>query len=111
MLGRANALQRRRRQRTYARFLDATVALIDASTACWPRLSRPGRIVIGAAILRACEADHAARCALLTTEPGRIEEALARLELARGILRDAGRHAALDVARRRSISLAAPRVV
>ena len=88
------------------RFLEASVGLIDASTACGPRLSRSGRIVLGAAILRACEADGAARYALLTTEPRRLEEAAAGLDDARAVLTDAGRHASFDAARRRSISLA-----
>jgi hypothetical protein len=90
----------------YARFLEAGVGLIDASTACGPRLSRSGRIDLGAAILRVGEADGAARYALLTAEPRRLEKAAAGLDDARATLADAGRHASFDAARRRSISLA-----
>jgi hypothetical protein len=90
----------------YARFLEASVRLIDASAACKPRLSRSGRIVLGAAILRVCEADDAARYALLTAESHRLEEAAIGLDLARKTLADAGRDASFDAARRRSISLA-----
>jgi hypothetical protein len=93
----------------YARALEATVGLIDASTACAPHLSRSGRIVMDAAILRACEADGAARYALFTTEPRRLAEAAAGLDLARAALADAGRDASFDAARRRCISLAAAR--
>jgi hypothetical protein len=96
----------RRRRRTYTRFLEASVGLIDASAACGPRLSRSGRIVLGTAILRVCEADRAVGFALLTAEPRRLEEAAAGLGLARTTLADAGRHASFDVTRRRSISLA-----
>ncbi len=106
MLGGAEALRRRRRARVYARFLEASVRLIDASAACKPRLSRSGRIVLGAAILRVCEADDAARYAFLTTEPRRLQEAAAGLDVARETLADAGRHTSFDAARRRSISLA-----
>jgi hypothetical protein len=108
MFGGTGVSQRlRRRRRTYTRLLEATVGLIDASTACGPRLSRSGRIVIGAAILRVCEADGAARYALLRAEPRRLEEAAAGLDLARATLADAGRDASFDAARRRSISLVA----
>jgi hypothetical protein len=106
MLGRTGALRRRRQERVYARFLEASVGLIDASTAFGPRLSRSGRIVLGAAILRVCEADDAARYALLTADPQRLRQAAAGLGMARATLADAGRHASFDAARRRSISLA-----
>ncbi len=105
----AGVLRRRRRERVHTRFLEATVGLIDASTACKPRLSRSGRIVMGTAILRACEADRAARYALLSPEPRRLERAAVGLDLARATLLDAGRQTAIDTARRRSISLVAGR--
>jgi hypothetical protein len=109
MFGGAGTLRRRRRERVYARFLEASVGLIDASTAYAPRLSSSRRIAMDAAILRVCEADGAARYALFTTEPRRLAEAAAGLDLARATLAEAGRHASFDAARRRSISLATAR--
>jgi len=91
--------------REYEGVLAATLGLIDAAATCAPLLSRPRRIEMDAAILRACAADGTARAALLSREPGRLANSAVRLDLARALLRDAGRDAVLDASRRRSFSL------
>ena len=95
-----------RGEREYEGLLEATLGLIDASAAFAPNLSRPRRIVMGAAILRVCEAEGSARAALASPEQRRLERAAARVERACMLLEDAGRDAVLDAARRRSLSLA-----
>ncbi len=85
----------------YARFLEATLDLVDASEALPPR----ARFELDLAIVRVCESDRAARAALLTGEPRRLEQAATGLRLARARLADASREAAFEVRRRRTLLL------
>jgi hypothetical protein len=89
----------------YTRFLEATLGLVDAATACAPGLSTRCRIGMGAAILRLYEADRSARTALVEPEPRRLERAAMDLCEARATLADASREATIDTARRRSLAL------
>jgi len=92
-------------ERAYAGFLRAAASLADAAPACKPVLSRSGRIVLGAAVLRVGEADRSVGCALASRNRLRLEDAAGQLELARAALREAERYAAVDAARRRTLRL------
>lgn len=91
--------------RAYVRFLAATNELADASAALRPALSRRGRIEQTGAVLRLGEVERSVSRALATPDRLRLEEATAGIALARAVLVDAGREAAVDAARRRSLSL------
>src|SRR5260221_1070880 len=93
-----------RRERSYAGFLEAACELSAASTALRAGLSRPRRIALTAAVLRLGEVDRFVACALASPERRRLEHAVAGLDVARATLVDAGREAAFDAGRRRSIS-------
>jgi hypothetical protein len=95
-----------RRQRSYARFLEAASALTLASAELAPALSRRGRITLCEAVLRLGEADRSLALALTSPDRRRLAEAAHGLDGARTALVDAGREAAFDAARRRSLSLA-----
>jgi hypothetical protein len=92
-------------ERAYTGFLRAAASLADASLACQPALSRTGRIVLGAAVLRLGEADRSLGRALASRDRLRLEDAAGRLEVARAALREAERYAVVDAARRRTLRL------
>jgi hypothetical protein len=89
----------------YARFLEAALGLVDAATACAPRLSARSRIGMEAAILRLYEASCAARTALAEPEHRRLERASVGVREARATLAVASSEATVDAVRRRSLAL------
>jgi len=87
----------------YARFLEATLRLIDASAG----LTRRARVEMEVAILRVCESDRVARAALLGGEPQRLALAAGNIRRAREELIDASVDAAAEGRRKRTILLVA----
>jgi len=87
----------------YARFLEATLSLADASAG----LTRRARLEMEVAILRVCESDRVARAALLGGEPQRLALAAGNVRRAREELFEASLDAAAEGRRRRTLSLVA----
>jgi hypothetical protein len=105
MLDAPRAVRRRRRRRAYERFLRAATRLAAASEACRPLLSSRSRIAVDAALLRVGAADRTLGQALAGRERRQLANAVSGLEQARRGLTETARDTAVDVARRRSISL------
>jgi hypothetical protein len=87
----------------YARFLEATLDLAQASTSL-PRRAKFGMAV---AILRVCESDREARTAYLGGDERRMAQAAIGLRTARASLAAAACETTMDLRRRRSLSLVA----